>query len=513
MKKTDLKKYLDNKNLPSSINNLIKNIMDEDDAYVADELVELCEEILLQLSAVGISIYLSQKSQKEVFNDFIIDLFTSKANSFNAGPLYKWAAHMLKDLKDEKSKNIKHLFWDNDSLNQDINRISELRNNVMHGFFVLPAERNIEESNHLAKVLQSLIDIKLFNLSNDLNYHFLFKENDLMSFTGNWSIEDSSWINYKESYEFGLLSSRIQFEKSNDYAVSQKELVDNNTDNRSNEELIEYINSNEKGAISCWFRPGEDYLKDYSSFVNYLDNSTEHFTIYQNLESLGVNFTADFLLTRIIEKLTIKLNIQTKSKNNKKTLIQIRKKSAKKIIVVINKIHISLFNNNHILVLTDLFYENNIQLVCFGIYHSWMDKFFNKSFKITSTVENPSNNLEFILSNYLRFKGPDKNVSDQLEDYELLREILDKIIVELNDNKKIIVRQFSDSNNYPVEYVLEAVEILTPFYKVEHEKFKLDEIDKLYDFPKEITESSRVLFSIGRRDTKLEFEHKVITNE
>ena len=64
-----------------------------------------------------------------------------------------------------------------------------------------------------------------------------------------------------------------------------------------------------------------------------------------------------------------------------------------------------------------------------------------------------------------------------------------------------------------MEYVLEAVEILTPFYKVEQEKFKLDEIDKLYDFPKEITESSRVLFSIGRRDTKLEFEHKVITNE
>ena len=45
----------------------------------------------------------------------------------------------------------------------------------MHGFFVLPAERNIEESNHLAKVLQSLIDVKLFSLSNDLNYHFLFK--------------------------------------------------------------------------------------------------------------------------------------------------------------------------------------------------------------------------------------------------------------------------------------------------------------------------------------------------
>jgi len=36
--------------------------------------------------------------------------------------------------------------------------------------------------------------------------------------------------------------------------MAQKEIVDNNSDNRSNEQLIEYINSNEKGTISSWFK-------------------------------------------------------------------------------------------------------------------------------------------------------------------------------------------------------------------------------------------------------------------
>ena len=30
------------------------------------------------------------------------------------------------------------------------------------------------------------------------------------------------------------------------------------------------------------------------------------------------------------------------------------------------------------------------------------------------------------------------------------------------------------------------------------------------DFPKELTEASRVLFSLGRRDTKLEYQHKIL---
>ena len=51
------------------------------------------------------------------------------------------------------------------------------------------------------------------------------------------------------------------------------------------------------------------------------------------------------------------------------------------------------------------------------------------------------------------------------------------------------------------------------FYNNSKESFEMDELDELYDFPKEITESSRVIFSLLRRDTKLELEHKIISNE
>ena len=56
------------------------------------------------------SLYLDQSNQKDVFNDFIIDLFTTKSNSYNAGPLFKWTAHMVKDLKGDKCDLIKSFF-------------------------------------------------------------------------------------------------------------------------------------------------------------------------------------------------------------------------------------------------------------------------------------------------------------------------------------------------------------------------------------------------------------------
>mgnify|MGYP001491538552 CR=1 FL=1 len=78
MKSSILEKYQDSNKLPLSIKERIKDVLTEDEAYAADELVDLSERILLELASVGISIYLSQKNQKDVYNDFILDLFTSK---------------------------------------------------------------------------------------------------------------------------------------------------------------------------------------------------------------------------------------------------------------------------------------------------------------------------------------------------------------------------------------------------------------------------------------------------
>ena len=77
-------------------------------------------------------------------------------------------------------------------------------------------------------------------------------------------------------------------------------------------------------------------------------------------------------------------------------------------------------------------------------------------------------------------------------------------------NGPIFARQFADKNKFPMEFVHEVFDAISPFYVNGRESFELDIIDELYDFPKEITEVSRVLFSLGRRDTKLEYQHKTL---
>lgn len=96
---------------PSHILQLkIQALQSEEDAYAADELVELGEEILSQLAAMGIAAYLKQANQKEVFNDFLISLFLSDGHSYNAGPLFRWAANMIKDAEGAEAKRL-HVFF------------------------------------------------------------------------------------------------------------------------------------------------------------------------------------------------------------------------------------------------------------------------------------------------------------------------------------------------------------------------------------------------------------------
>ena len=72
---TELEKYYNNP-LFQTLLMKIKEIMDEDEVYVTDELVELCDEILIQFM-YRYSIVSITKKQDENFNDFIIQLFTN----------------------------------------------------------------------------------------------------------------------------------------------------------------------------------------------------------------------------------------------------------------------------------------------------------------------------------------------------------------------------------------------------------------------------------------------------
>ena len=71
---------------------------------------------------------------------------------------------MIKGLEDSSSKSISSIFWNGNVLNSDFNNLSKLRNEVMHGFFVLPSKRNIAEAKKISELLDKMIKINVFNL-------------------------------------------------------------------------------------------------------------------------------------------------------------------------------------------------------------------------------------------------------------------------------------------------------------------------------------------------------------
>ena len=94
----------------------------------------------------------------------------------------------------------------------------------------------------------------------------------------------------------------------------------------------------------------------------------------------------------------------------------------------------------------------------------------------------------------------------------MIKEIVGAIHQLLEKKEPVVARHFADLHHYPIEFVHEAFAILSPFYQAEKEAFKEDELDELYGFPKSIEESSRIFLTLGRRDVKLEYQHKVLTN-
>ena len=115
------------------------------------------------------------------------------------------------------------------------------------------------------------------------------------------------------------------------------------------------------------------------------------------------------------------------------------------------------------------------------------------------------------LHNYLRFKGPSKERSEQRSDVEALENILAHVLEELNSGKELFARRFADDKHYDLEYVLEIFSLLHPWVKTKREAFEADTVDELYGFPSTITEVTPIYLSLGRRDLKLEYQHKVIS--
>ncbi len=501
-------------NFPPRLLHAIEAVQSEDDAYASDELVELGEEILSHLAARGFAAYLQQAKQKSVFNDFLISLFLSNGHAYNAGPLYRWAANMLNEAEGEEAALLKPFFWEEKDgkqvLNEVIHSLASLRNAVMHGFFVLPPERNRVEALKMEDILGQMRQAGLFEMQFG-TFHFM----DAQGFNGYWNVTDpEAWRSFDENFAFGKLAVRVAHEYSPGFSEDEKLFA---TSTFSNDlALIENANellAKRKGALMAWYRPGqENGVAAYRQLVQNLDTKYYH-PLYFRLHPNGATFTAAFLEKELAKVLFELTSDEKASKDPLKYLKANNSKLSKQVVVVLHDLHIGLFSPNHITQIFNSLYDAAVPVLATAWNYPYLKRFCNTSINLMSEdISFSVADFHFSLTNYLRFKGPNAEQANEAEAFELLKKIVFEIHGQLAVKQNVVARRFADEYDYPIEYVHEAFGILSPFYQTEKEPFILDDLDGLYGFPKTIEESTRIFLSLGRRDLKLEYQHRVISN-
>jgi len=188
-------------------------------------------------------------------------------------------------------------------------------------------------------------------------------------------------------------------------------------------------------------------------------------------------------------------------------------KLPKKIVVMLHDVHVALFSPNHLTNLFNALYDADIPVLATAWNYPYLKRFFNSSVELEGNFTAVQDTvIQFSLHNYLRFKGPSEEQEVERLAYTQLKEITSKLQNEIEERQRLVARRFADDNKYPIEFVHEAFGILSPFYSLDKEPFIQDEVDELYGFPKTIEESSRIFLTLGRRDVKLEYQHKILIN-
>jgi hypothetical protein len=498
-------------NLPSRILEKIKEVNKQPSADdVADELVELAEEILQQMAAVGMVQYLKHAPQKDVYNDFLVQLFNSSGYDYNAGPLYRWAANMIRECPETRNSARFAFFWEKSEekevLCKKVHQFAELRNSVMHGFFVLPPERNVEEASKIQELLQELANCDFFTVEGD--YHFWGKD----GFTGQWNIKEVvEWNKLMSETLFGTLCKRIVSEQQESFWTEAEKAFDNGNENLVPDALKDFIAQKNQGAFALWTHPSNPARADewYAAAGSWLRSQPDILFVGYPFHGNGISYTQNFLMHRLLQL----FNRENKSKSLHEQIKKFRAEIPnKKLVVLINRFHVALFSNQHVSKWINFLFENNIMLVAVGHHYGYFDAFFNARIEDESLAVLPdTETAKAELLNYLRFKGPSRDAEEDKEDALLLEKILEKLLTELKAGNAIYARKFADINNYPMEFVHEIFDLLHPWINIRSADFQEDRIDELYGFPVEMTEVTPLYLALGRRDVKLEYQHKVLS--
>ncbi len=504
---------------PERLQRCITAVLEEDAAYAADELVELGEEILAQLAARGLSAYLQQSHQRSALNDHIITLFLS-ARHQNAGSVYRWVAHMVRSAAGEQAKLLLPFFWQDDEagnsrLNPDVYHLSELRNAVMHGFFVLPPERNEEEAAHMVTILNSMADAGLFN-ADQHPFHFC----NATGYTGRWHIQSpEEWGAYEACHAFGILAKRTVYENSPEFLKDERDhaLSHAEQNNKVAAEVQEFLNKRDRGALGVMHLPNDaDGEQLYCTAVQAID--TERFApVCFRLNADGVSYAASFLQQALTTTVAELLGESPKWLRERWLLKEdeLKKHTSnlaalpKRPVVVIGAVHTAMFSSEHLLHLVNQLYTAGIPMIAVGWHHGNLSRYFNASITVKEAQGNiPDQDiLDSVIRNYLRFR---EDADAEGTDSELLT-LIDKFKHLIVSGEELTALRYAKEKGLNTELVHEAMAILAPFFHTKRVKFEMDELHPLFGYPKEYTESSHVFLHLGRRDSTLDYSHKVLT--
>ena len=506
------------KTIPSiRLRNRIYDVCDEKTQYVADELLLLSEEILSQVSAYGVCLYLEkgEKLQTERNNDYILhELFLNERHQ-NAGPVFFNVCKIVEAINDKLSAHEFEPFQESSPIHQELKKLAVFRNSLMHGFFKLPGEKNLEIIDDIHTLLLELDKLKVFSYTSDVH----FWQPDKLDFK--WYIEDDvSWdkLANKTTF-FGILAGRAKEElNSNDFVNNVPLREEISLEESKENELERFLSENQsndfKESLYVQFHSEDKKNQDtfYEWAFTYLSKKAHFKVISFGINSSGISYTS-YLLFKVLCK---QLGLPWPRKDVKGKMLQgvksYQKKEKKQVLILVNNIHLVPFASDHMTELLKFFKDAKVRFIGIGHEYEHLSSMFSQrlDFRDGKNSIPDHKELEYLLANHTRHRGP----FEQDKEYPKLKELLRLICDRLKAKKPVIARQLADEEKVNVELVNEALYILYPYFKYDQSgqenNYENDEPDEMFGFPKRQTETTSILLTLGRRDIELEYKHKIL---
>jgi hypothetical protein len=489
--------------------------------YAADELLLLSEEILSQVSAYGVCLYLKQggKLQTEKNNDYILhDLFLHDGHQ-NAGPIFYRIRGIIQELSPENSKNDhvlsekqKDLFDGESEINKKLQELAAFRNALMHGFFKLPAKRNEELVEEIQAILEKLLNhYELFKHKSD--FHFWKNE----GFSGHWNIQDNDDWNYLSGKNVTLFEKLASLAKdelhSPDFVKAVSVSHEPKFEFEKKADLEGFISSDFKESLYVQFHPRHKQQQDefYESTYALLKQKENVKLLSYTINENGIGYTSYLLIYHLLKNLGLQTNENDSKKKIKSNVAEL-KRSGKKMVILINNIHLVPFASDHITSLMKFFKESEIHFIGIGWEYEHLNSIFSQKLDLRKEINTipDATEIDLLIKNHTRHRGPYQNEKE----YDDLKSLIYLISDRLKDKKPVIARQLADEEGLDIELINEALYILYPYFKYDQSgsvnNYLKDELDELYGFPKNQTETSSIFLTLGRRDIELEYKHKIL---